>query len=98
MQQEEAKKIKEQLFPLDFATFLESFQDRLLPDEIAELGSGEKQFDTIYFAGSIPNRTEESVQKKLKANIVNGRSLTLKRTMAGKTDRSRSQIIKQLYE
>jgi hypothetical protein len=62
LQKEEAKKIKEQLFPLDYKTFIESFQDRLLPEEIEELGTGEKQFDTVYFAGTIPNRTDESLQ------------------------------------
>ena len=49
-------------------TFLELFRERMLPEEIEELGSGEKQFDMVYFAGDIPSRTPEDLENLIKDN------------------------------
>jgi hypothetical protein len=42
---------------MSYDTFLELFSERMLKEEIAELGPGEKQFDMVYYPGNIPERT-----------------------------------------
>ena len=37
--------------------FIRAYGKYMLDEEIAELGTGEGKFDTIYFAGSITERT-----------------------------------------
>lgn len=59
--QEAAKKAKEALFPMSYETFLELFRERMLPEEIEELGPGEKQFDMVYYPGNIPERTPQDL-------------------------------------
>ena len=47
--------------PLDWQTFLQMYKDRMLDEEIQELGTGKNQFSMIYYAGSITMRSRENL-------------------------------------
>jgi len=49
-------------FPMSTRKFLQSYSHLLLDEELEELKAPGNKFDIIYFAGLIPQRTEEQLE------------------------------------
>ena len=49
--------------------FLQNYSHQLLDEELEELKAAGNKFDTIYFAGLIPQRTEEKLDDMKAVNI-----------------------------
>lgn len=68
---------------MSYETFLELFSERMLPEEIAELGPGEKQFDMVYYPGSITERSPQDLEQLMALNEEKNRVFEEKKREAG---------------
>ena len=51
----------EEVKGISWEAFLRDHRKQMLPEEMQELGKGEKKFDRVYFSGTITERTPEDL-------------------------------------